>query len=69
MNQGKMSATVDCEKWYAYIELILSFVEFTSSEELVLLRYISENVQNITISPTNDGKVRMYIQINYFDNI
>lgn len=69
MNQGKMSATVDCDKWYAYIELILSFVEFTSAEELVLLRYISENVQNMTISPTADGKVRLYIQINYFDNI
>ncbi|MBR3993791.1 MAG: DUF1273 family protein [Clostridia bacterium] len=69
MHHGKMSATVDCEKWYAKIEVFLSFVEFTSIEELVLLRYISEKVQNMTISPTDDGKVRMYIQINYFENI
>lgn len=69
MHHGKISATVDCENWYAYIELILPFVEFTSIEELVVLRYISENVQNMTISPTKDGKVRLYIQINYFENL
>lgn len=69
MHHGKISATVDCESWYAYIELILPFVEFTSIEELVVLRYISENVQNMTISPTKDGRVRLYIQINYFENL
>jgi len=69
LHHGKMTATVDCEQWFAKFVLILPFVEFTSIEELKLLTYIGERTHNFSVSSTDDGKVRMYIQINYFENL
>ena len=69
LHHGKMTATVDCEQWFAKFVLILPFVEFTSIEELKLLSYIGERTHNFSVSSTADGKVRMYIKINYFENI
>lgn len=69
IHHGKISATVDCEKWYAKIEVVLPFVEICTEGELFTLRFLSENVNNITISPTKDGNVRLLIMIDYFDEL
>lgn len=66
---GKIKGEVDYQNWEASIYIILPFVEFSTEDELKLLRDIASNSQTVIFTPTPDGNVRMKLLINYFDVI
>lgn len=66
---GKIKGEIDYQNWEASIYVILPFVEFSSVEELQLLKDIASYCQTVTFTNTSDGNIRMKLLINYFDVI
>ena len=66
---GRIKGVVDYEKWESYIVLVQPFLEFTTEEEHNLLVDIATKTHIFNVTPTEDGKVRIYIMINYFAEI
>lgn len=64
---GKIEGVVDYQNWEASIFVVLPFVEFSSVDELALLKDIASNSQTVTFTVTPEGKVRMKMLIDYFD--
>ena len=58
---------MDYQNWEASIFVVLPFVEFSSVDELSLLKDIASNSQTVTFTVTPEGKVRMKMLIDYFD--
>ena len=66
---GKIKGEIDYQNWEASIYVILPFVEFSSVEELQLLKDIASYCQTVTFTNMSDGNIRMKLLINYFDVI
>lgn len=66
---GKIEGVVDYQNWEASIFVVLPFVEFSSVDELALLKDIASNSQTVTFTVTPEGNVRMKMLIDYFDII
>ena len=64
---GQIEGVVDYQNWEASIFVVLPFVEFSSVDELALLKDIASNSQTVTFTVTAEGKVRMKMLIDYFD--
>lgn len=64
---GQIEGVVDYQNWEASIFVVLPFVEFSSVDELALLKDIASNSQTVTFTVTPEGKVRMKMLIDYFD--
>lgn len=67
--KGSIEATVDYEKWDSHIIMTFPFFEVTRDEERELFADIMKNCHNFNVTTTEDGKVRIYILINYFEEI
>lgn len=67
---GSIRGVVDYERWQATINVIIPsrFIEFTSPEELQLLRDIAEKSHGVTIEPV-DGGIRIFIYNLYFEEL
>ena len=66
---GKIKGIVDYTNWQADIYLTMRFAEFSSLEEMVLLKDIAEHAQTLTFSADEQGNIRMHVMIAYFDAI
>ena len=66
---GRISAVVDYERWDSKINLYLPMLEFTTEEDMLLLRDIGEKAHYVNITQQPDGKFRLHIMINYFDSM
>ena len=64
---GQIEGVVDYQNWEASIFVVLPFVEFSSVDELSLLKDIASNSQTVTFTVTPEGGVRMKMLIDYFD--
>lgn len=66
---GRIRGVVDYEKWDAHIILHLPYFEITTQEEHELLSDIAKKTHLLDITGTEEGGVRVYIMINYFNEI
>ena len=66
---GQIKGIVDFQNWEAHIYAYLPFSEFSSLEELELLKDIAVNAQTVTFTATPDGGIRLSVLIAYFDII
>jgi len=66
---GTIEATVDYEKWDSHIILTMPMFELVRDEEREIFADVIQNSHCFNITTTEDGKVRMYILINYFEEI
>ena len=66
---GQIKGVVDYQNWEAHILAYLPFAEFSSLEELELLKDIAVNAQTVTFTATPDGGIRLSVLIAYFDVI
>lgn len=66
---GQIKGVVDYKNWEASIYVVLPFVEFSSEEELELMKDIATNSQTVTFTVAPDGKIRMKVLIDYFQII
>ena len=66
---GQIKGVVDYQNWEAHIFANIPFAEFSSLEELDLLKDIAVNAQTVTFTATPDGGVRLSVLIAYFDII
>ena len=64
---GQIEGVVDYQNWEASIFVVHPFVEFSSVDELALLKDIASNSQTVTFTVMPEGKVRMKMLIDYFD--
>jgi len=64
---GQIEGVVDYQNWEASIFVVLPFVEFSSVDELSLLKDIASNSQTVTFTVTPEGGVRMKMLIDYFN--
>lgn len=64
---GQIEGVVDYQNWEASIFVVLPFVEFSSVDELSLLKDIASNSQTVTFTVTPEGGIRMKMLIDYFD--
>lgn len=65
---GKIKGVVDYERWDSHIYVTVPFFEFSSDEELVLLRELNEKAHSLTFT-VEDGMVRLSVMINYFNEV
>lgn len=65
--KGKIRAVIDEEKAEAWIEIILSFLEFTCEAEFHLLSDICTAAEYIKIDATEEGTICFMIRLPYFD--
>ncbi len=68
-HSGIIEATVDYKKWDSHIIMLLPFMEFDSKDDFELFSDITQNSHSFSISVTDEGLLRVYILINYFDEI
>lgn len=66
---GRIKGVVDYKKWESHIEMVLPCVEFGTSDELALLRDISEKAHLVTFTTNEEGGITVYIMINYFEEL
>lgn len=66
---GQIKGVVDYQNWEAHIFAYIPFAEFSSLEELDLLKDIAVNAQTVTFTAIPDGGVRLSVLIAYFDII
>ena len=66
---GQIKGIIDFQNWEAHIYAYLPFSEFSSLEELDLLKDIAVNAQTVTFTATADGGIRLSVLIAYFDVI
>lgn len=69
LGKGTIRAVIDYYIWESYIEIYLPFLEFCTDEDFKLLQDISRNTNSFTVYSTEDGGVRLWILIHYFDEI
>lgn len=66
---GTIEATVDYQKWESHIIMVLPLLEFYRDSDKGLFLDILKNSHGFNVTATEDGKVRLYILINYFQEI
>lgn len=66
---GKIFGIVSYEKWESWIRLTLPFIEFSSDEDVELLRDIADNAHTVCFQPMENGYVQLSIMICYFEEI
>ena len=66
---GSVRGVIDYNHWDAQIDLIVPFAEFSSSDELQLLRDMAEKAHSVTFQPTHDGKLRIHLFNLYFEEL
>lgn len=66
---GKVRGIVDFHHWSANIDVTLPFFEFGSPDELEFMKEISEKADYVLFEPEKDGKMRMHIMVNYFEDL
>ncbi len=66
---GTIEATVDYQKWESHIIMVLPLLEFYRDSDKELFLDILKNSHGFNVTATEDGKVRLYILINYFQEI
>lgn len=69
LGKGTIRAVIDYYMWESYIEIFLPHLEFCTKEDYILLQDISRNTNSFTVFSTEDGGVRLWILIHYFDEI
>ena len=66
---GHIKGIVDYENWESHITVTLPFFEIETEEEHSLLADIAKKAHLFTVTATEDGKVKLSIMINYFNDI
>lgn len=66
---GKIHGEIRYDKWQSEIIVTLPFLEIGDDEEYQLFKDLAAKTHLVTISATEDGKVRVYVMINYFKEI
>jgi len=66
---GSIEAKVDYHKWLSQIVVVLPFFEIYKPEDAELFIDIFQNSHSFNVTATDDGNVRIYIMINYFNEI
>lgn len=66
---GKIRGEISYSNWEATIVVLLPFLEMTNDEELNLLKELSERCNMLNITPTDDGGIRLYVFIRYFEEV
>lgn len=69
LGKGTIRAVIDYYMWESYFEIYLKHLEFFTEEDFLLLQDISRNTNSFTVYSTEDGGVRLWILIHYFDDI
>lgn len=69
LGKGTIRAVIDYYMWESYIEIFLPHLEFCTDEDFKLLQDISQNTNSFTVYSTEDGGVRLWILIHYFDEV
>lgn len=65
---GRIRSVISYETFDAHIYLDLPFFEFNGAEQETL-KYIADNAHSITIIPTDEGRVRLSVRVDYFEDI
>lgn len=65
---GHIKSVISYDSFDAYIYLELPFFEFYG-ESMETLRYISDNVRSVTITPSKNNHIRISVRVNYFEDI
>lgn len=65
---GYIKSVISYDSFDAYIYLELPFFEFYG-ESMETLRYISDNVRSVTITPSKNNHIRIWVRVNYFEDI
>ena len=66
---GKIKGIVSYEHWDAHIYITLSHFEFVHKDDCELLKELQAKAHALTFSPTDDGRIRLSVAINYFEEI
>ena len=66
---GKIKGIVDYEKYNSHIIVELPHFEAANTQEYALLSDIAAKTNIVTFEPSKDGGIRLYIMINYFNEI
>ena len=66
---GKIKGIVDYEKYNSHIIVELPHFEASDPEEYALLADIAAKTNIVIFEPSEDGGIRLYIMINYFNEI
>lgn len=69
LGKGVIRAVIDYYMWESYIEIYLKHLEFFTEEDFLLLQDISRSTNSFTVYSTEDGGIRLWILIHYFDEI
>jgi len=65
---GRIRSIISYETFDAHIYLDLPFFEF-HGEEQETLKYIANNAHSVTIVPSEDGRIRLSVRVDYFEDI
>ena len=68
-NFGRIHGVVDYTHWDAHIDLIVPMLEFCDPEDMALLKGIGEKAHYLTVDLVEDGRYRVHIRINYFQEL
>ena len=68
-NFGRIHGVVDYTHWDAHIDLIVPMLEFCDPEDMALLKDIGEKAHYLTVDLVEDGRYRVHIRINYFQEL
>ena len=66
---GKIKGIVDYEKYNSHIIVELPHFEAADAQEYALLSDIAAKTNIVIFEPSEDGGIRLYIMINYFNEI
>lgn len=69
LGKGTIRAVIDYYMWESYIEIYMKHLEFFTEEDFLLLQDISRSTNSFTVQSTEDGGIRLWILIHYFDEI
>ena len=68
-NFGRIHGVVDYTHWDAHTDLIVPMLEFCDPEDMALLKDIGEKAHYLTVDLVEDGRYRVHIRINYFQEL
>ena len=68
-NFGRIHGVVDYTHWDAHIDVIVPMLEFCDPEDMALLKDIGEKAHYLTVDLVEDGRYRVHIRINYFQEL
>ena len=66
---GRIHGMVDYTHWDAHIDVIVPMLEFCDPEDMGLLKDIGEKAHYLTVDLVEDGRYRVHIRINYFQEL